>query len=486
MLNSGKKGIVFKGILFSLFLMGLGIAIVGRLILDHALCQMFGKPKSYFEKKLRAARKEGNQYLLIVKGLEYQNYLKVKKMPILNKGKFKGGLIVEKNMVRIHPNIGIGERTIGYDNEKGKAGLEGAYSDYLQGIDGKRVEQRITSKDWKPINYWNKKDPIEGSDVFTTIEPSLQQVAYQSLLNQLLTYQAHHGSVVVMEVETGEVKAMVNLTRSKDGSYKDTRNYAVWEAVEPGSTFKTASLLIAMEDGYITPETSVETGDGSYTFNNGSTIKDSHPLGTISVTKVLEESSNIGTAKLINNFYKKNPKKFISRLEDWNLTQRLGITIPGEGEPFVPTPSWSNWNNITLPWMSFGYNIKLTPLQILSFYNGIANDGKIVKPMFIKKIEHRGKKIAERVFIKTPTKRAVKPESAKVNIEKAIVAKRKVQISGNAMPNLRGEQGRTAISELENKGIRVIYSGTGKVIKQSILPYSPIKKGQVVYLELEK
>lgn len=362
--------------------------------LSISLGRMFHQPTSYFEKKLRKARKKGNQYLLLVKGLEYTNYLKIKSFPILEKGKFNGGLIIEKTQVRIHPSKRIGERTIGYDNDKGKVGLEGAYSDYLSGKDGERLEQRITSKQWKPVSFWNKKDPIEGSDVYTTIDPSLQEVAYKALIHQLHTYQAQHGSVVVMEVETGEIKAMVNLDRTKDGNYADTRNWAVYEKQEPGSTFKPVSILAAMEAGFVDENTFIDTGNGTYTIR-GNTIRDSHPLGTLSLQGIIEESSNVGTAKIMQMHYRKNPKKFINQLKDWKMDQKLGLEIPGESQPYITQPNQKAWNKLTLAWMSYGYNVQFTPLQMLTFYNGIANDGKMVKPLFIKKIVHRGKLVKE-------------------------------------------------------------------------------------------
>lgn len=287
----------------------------------------------------------------------------------------------------------MGARTIGYDDHRGKAGLEGAYSQDLAGVQGKRWEQFMGRGQWKPFKSW-EQEPVNGSNVFTTIDADMQIAAYNALQQQLISYNAEHGCVAVMEVATGKVKAIVNLKKMKDSVYADVYNYVVGEAAEPGSTFKTVSILAGLENEKFQPETKVETGSGRYRLYNR-VISDSHSYGTLDVAGVLIKSSNIGTAKLINNGYGSNPQEYFDQLEKWYMTKTMGIDIEGEAKPEFHHPSDNNWSNITLPVMSYGYGFKLTPLQILTFYNGIANGGKMLKPLFIDKIEKSDGQIIE-------------------------------------------------------------------------------------------
>ncbi len=380
--------------------------------LCDSLENIFNKPAYYFNRKISIARSNGVQYMLLIKGLNHEKFNRIKTFPILEKGQNKGGFIVERKSVRINTVKNIAGRTVGYDDYRGKAGLEGAYSSYLQGIDGARMEQRITLKDWKPINIWNEKEPVDGSNVYTTINLDIQNIAYTALNKQLQEYNASHGCVIVMEVSTGEIKAIANLQKIKDGTYKDLRNFAIWEANEPGSTFKTISLLVAMEHGFITPNSVVNIQKGKLELF-GKTISDEHSQkNDLTIKEVLQESSNVGTAKTIYNYYHEDPSDFTDQLKDWGLDKKLGLEIPGEGEPRIPTPKDKDWSRITLPWMSYGYSLKLTPLQILTFYNAIANDGTMLKPLLVKKVINKG--LEESVFLpKILSKQIAKPEVIK-------------------------------------------------------------------------
>jgi cell division protein FtsI (penicillin-binding protein 3) len=380
--------------------------------LSDSLENLFYKPSYYFNRKISIARENGVQYMLLIKGLNHEEFNRIKKFPILEKGQNKGGLIVERKSVRVNAAKDIAGRTIGFDDQRGKAGLEGAYSNFLKGSDGARIEQRITAKDWKPINIWNEKEPIDGADVYTTINLDIQNISYSALEKQLHAFDADHGCVVIMEVKTGEIKAMVNLQKTAQGVYKDLRNFAIWEANEPGSTFKTVSLLIAMEHEYINPNTVIHVGDGKLKLF-GRTVRDTHPdKKDLTISEVLEQSSNVGTAKVIYTYYHDDPSEFIDQIKEWNLHQKLEIEIPGEGEPHIPDPDDKDWNRITLPWMAYGYSLKLTPLQILTFYNAIANDGVMLKPLFVKKIMEKGvqEKVSKPEII---NKKIAKPEAIK-------------------------------------------------------------------------
>ncbi len=358
--------------------------------LADSLGKMFDKSPAHFNDKFARERDKKNRYMMLVKGLDYEQYQRIRKFPIFNKGQNKGGFIHESVSKRELIVQDIGVRTIGYDDKRGKVGLEGAYSDLLTGVEGRRWEQFMGRGKWKPMKSW-EQEPQSGSSVYTTIDADLQMISYDALYQQLSDFEAEHGSVVVMEVGTGKVRAIVNLTRKKDGSYVDDYNYAVGEAAEPGSTFKAVSLLVAMADGHITKESTVETGGGKYTLYNR-TITDSHGYGTLTVDGVVKKSSNIGTAKLINQYYSSNPNEFFKRMEEWHMLKPLGVDILGEGKPIMHRPGDAAWSNITLPVMAYGYGLQLTPIQLVTFYNAIANDGKMVKPLFMDKIAKKGQK----------------------------------------------------------------------------------------------
>ncbi|WP_185851783.1 penicillin-binding protein [Blattabacterium cuenoti] len=350
------------------------------------------KPKSFFYKKFKSEKKKGNRYFLLGKNLDYTSLKKLREFPIFNQGQIRGGFIVEKKICRISTLKNVGERTLGYDDHRGKAGLEGAFSKYLKEKDGKRLEQRISYKVWKPLK--NEVDPEDGKDVYSTIDISLQDIAYHALLKELSISRAEHGCVVLMDVKSGEIPVMVNLERTKKNTYEDLRNFAVWEGNEPGSTFKTMSILAALEDKKIDVNMIVNTEGGVFKLK-GREIRDTHYKGEKKMTpkQILERSSNIGVVKIILDHYKNDIKGFIKHLYKWKLNQKIGIDIPGESDPFIPKPGEKNWSDLTLPWMTFGYNIKLTPLQILTFYNAIANGGKMIKPLFIREIKFHGKSI---------------------------------------------------------------------------------------------
>jgi len=353
--------------------------------LSDSLSRMFSKPSSYFEERLTTERKKKNRYMTLIKGLNYEEYQRIKSFPIFNKGQNKGGFIHETKPKRELVLADVGARTIGYDDNRGKAGLEGAYTKDLSGTEGKRWEQFMGRGQWRPFKSW-EQEPVEGSNVYTTIDAGMQITAYSALQDQLIKYNADHGCVVVMEVKTGKIRAIVNLKKITDSIYSDVLNYVVGEGAEPGSTFKTVSLLAGMENDKFTPETTVETGSGRYRLYNR-VISDTHGYGTLTVEGVLMKSSNIGTAKLINAAFGSDPQEYFGQLDKWKLTKPLGIDIAGEAAPQFHRPEDPDWSNITLPVMAYGYGFKLTPLQLLTFYNGIANGGTMVKPLFIDKIE---------------------------------------------------------------------------------------------------
>ena len=362
------------------------------------LSDLLGVSKKSITSKLDKAVRNGNRYLLIAKDLTYSQQSKIKQLPLFNRPSYSGGLIVEHKMVREHPLGKMAERTVGRvikERQGGfkRVGLEGAFSQYLEGEAGQRLKQKIAGGQWKPINDENEKEPTEGYNVHSTINVNIQDIAHTALLEQLEKFKAEHGSVVVMETQTGKIKAIANLGRTELGTYYEMLNYAVGEAHEPGSTFKLMAMVAALEDNVVDENSLVSTGNGELTFFNKFKVRDSKRggYGTISAAKVFEVSSNTGMVKIINDNYGKNPKRFVNRLYNMGINKPLGLTIWGEGEPKIPHPNdKKEWDRLDLPWMAFGYGLALTPLQTLAFYNAIANNGVMVKPRFIDKIESFG------------------------------------------------------------------------------------------------
>ena len=368
-----------------------------------ALCEelsgLLGNTTNYYKEKLRSAKRNRNRYLLIARNVGYNDYVKMKNFPIFKLGVYRGGFIAEQKTVRAHPIGKIAERTIGYDDHRGGAGIEGAFTEYMQGTNGWRLKQKMAKGQWKPINDVNEQEPVDGRDVITTLDVNIQDITHYALLKQMEYFEADHGCAVVMETKTGEIKAISNLGRTSNGGYYEKRNYAVWESHEPGSTFKLASLMVGLEDKVIDTSTVVDTGKGRM-YINGSKVEDSEVggHGKISMARVFEVSSNVGIVKAIKKHYDDNPNKFINRIEKFGLNKQTGVRIKGEGKPFIPKPKTSAWSPIALEWMAWGYGISLTPLQTLTFYNAVANNGEMVKPRFIKELRVGGE--VERRFEK--------------------------------------------------------------------------------------
>lgn len=355
------------------------------------------KTKSQYRRELVSARKKGSRYHLIKRNVKYIDLQVLKTFSIFNRGKYKGGLLYIQENKRVRPFKLLAERTIGYERKDIKPiGLEGAYSNYLKGVDGKRLMKKIAGGVWMPITDENEVEPLDGSDIYTTIDINIQDVAENALITQLQLHEAGHGTVVLMEVETGNIKAIANLQRDKNGNYNESYNYALGYSTEPGSVFKLASLMAAFEDGYASLEDIVSTGNG-ITKYYGDEMKDSHEggYGDISVQRSFEVSSNVGVSKLIVKNYSSKPQQFVDRIRKMGLGEPLGIEISGEGTPLIKNANDKDWYGTTLPWMSIGYETHLTPLQILTFYNAVANNGKMVKPRFVTHINQRGQKIKQ-------------------------------------------------------------------------------------------
>ncbi len=375
---------------------GLTDEVFSRDVDSLALClSQFFKDYSVSEYKQRLvkARKEGRRYYRINRRrVSYTELKEIKDYPIFRLGKNKGGFLPEQIDRRKLPFGMLASRTIGklYEEKEkgGMLGLERAYNNELKGKNGVSTYARISGR-WVPEEVL---PPQNGKDIQTSIDIEIQDVAENSLMQQMKKYDGDHGVAILMEVETGKIKAIVNLFRRSPGDYiEDNFNYAIGESTEPGSTFKLASFIAALEDGYINLEDSIDTGNGVQRYYDRN-MRDSHSggYGKLTYRQVFEKSSNVGTSKMIVENYKSNPKRFVDRLYSMGLNKPNGLEIKGEGVPSIKYPGSKTWSGVSLPWMSIGYEVQLTPLQILTFYNAVANNGKMMKPYFVTGIYEHG------------------------------------------------------------------------------------------------
>lgn len=380
------------------------------------------RTKAEYKKYLIRARKSGKRYLLIRKNVTYPELQEIKAWPIFNLGRYKGGMIAIQHNKRVMPFKMLAHRTIGYVRSDIKpVGLEGGYDEELAGVRGKRLMQKIAGGTWIPVNEEDEIRSENGKDLVTTIDINLQDVVENSLMNAVRRHNADHGTCIVMEVATGKIKAIANIGKTGDDSYWEDYNYAVGEATEPGSTFKLASLLALLEDSHISISDSIDLELGQHEFYDR-VMKDSekHELRNVTVKHAFEVSSNVAFAKLIDQYYQHEPEKFIKHLERFGLFEKTGISIQGEAAPYIKRANDKHWSGVTLPWMAVGYELTLTPLQLLAFYNTIANDGYPVKPYLVEEIQKNGR-----------TVKTMEPEVSKKRIcSEATLANAKLLLEG--------------------------------------------------------
>jgi cell division protein FtsI (penicillin-binding protein 3) len=367
--------------------------------LGEQLAALFkDKTAKQYIKLLRKARKSGDRYVVLKRNVPYKDLQTLKTFPIFKRGK-RGGLVTLQTNKRERPFKMLAARTIGMARTGIKpVGLEGAFDTTLTGISGQRLMQKIAGGVWRPINDENEVEPKDGSDLYTTLDINIQDVAENALLKTLMKNNASHGCAILMEVKTGEIRAIANLTRNgKDSSshaYSEDLNYAVGYATEPGSTFKLASYLAVMDEYDVNLDEKIQVGNGEVTYYN-KTIKDHDPPESpvLTLQRAFEVSSNVAAAKTIVKYYSKNPQQYINKLKSFHLNQKLGLSIPGEANPLIKETKSKDWSGLSLPQISYGYESLITPLQTLTLYNAIANDGKMVKPRFEKEIQRNGKTV---------------------------------------------------------------------------------------------
>jgi len=371
------------------------------------VAEFFGTSKSQFKQKMDQAFKKGSRWFLIYPNeVNYNQLQRFKRLPMMANNGFGSGLIVVTENERVMPHGDLGSRMIGTLNKGafggvhgnvGYSGIEGLMEGYLSGKNGTALKRNFSGR-WIDVPVIEPKD---GSDVITTLNVNLQDFANNALHRQMETSQAEWGTAIVMEVKTGEVKALANLGRKADGSYAETYNFALGHqgASEPGSTFKLMSLMVAMEHGYVDTSDVFDTGNGVWKYR-GQTVYDSDyhrgGHGQLTMKEIFELSSNVGVAKIITKYYEGHEQDYIDRIYNFGLNKPMGLGFFGEGIPKIKYPGDSDWWGPSLAWISYGYEIKLTPLQTAAFYNAVANNGQMVKPKFVKEVRRNG--ILEKEF----------------------------------------------------------------------------------------
>jgi len=340
----------------------------------------------------RSKKSKKNKYVLLQNKVTHNELNALRKMPILELGQNKGGLIAEQRPNREKPFGLLAQRTVGVLRDVNPVGIERAFNQTLSGVDGKHLKRKIAKGIWVPQDSEGNRLPRAGNNVVTTINTDMQDVAEKALENTLLHHDADWGCVVLMEVATGEVKVIANLKKQEDGSVRELFNYAMAKHVSPGSTFKLASLIAGLEDGFFKVKDSVRTYGGRFAFYDR-VMKDSK-LGVydkITIKKAFIKSSNVGISRIIFDNYKSNPIAFTDRIYKMGLSTALELELPFPNNLKSPIPNKGSWSGVTLPWMSIGYEMQLTPIHMLTFYNAIANQGKMVKPIFTSAISRDGK-----------------------------------------------------------------------------------------------
>lgn len=342
-----------------------------------------------YKRMIRDARETGKRYLVLNrKQINYQTKKDMSAWPIFREGRLRGGVLFEKMEVRYRPFSHLSRRTIGFVNENGKgAGLEYSFDKALGGQDGEALFQKIAGGTWMPVFDANNIKSIDGLDIQTTIDINLQDVAETALYDAMKSHHADEGTVVVMEVKTGEIKAISNLSADGSGDFVEKFNHAVGGNFEPGSTYKLVTMMAFLEETNVQLSDMIETGKGEFNFyKHKVTDHEEGGYGTISVQKAFEVSSNIAMAKLADKHFGLKPEKFVEYADRLKLSKPMGLQITGESSPKIPRPKDKYWSGITLPWMAYGYGFEMSPMHTLALFNAVANDGKMIKPIIVKRV----------------------------------------------------------------------------------------------------
>lgn len=438
--------------------------------LSLCLSRLFsdGSPEKY-KQQLTAAYDKKARYYLLRKNLPYYQYQALRGLPIFNKGQRKGGFIEDPRIKRINPYGMLAYRTIGLWRENSQAiGMEATYDTILNGESGSRVEQKMTGGVWVPVDG-SEVEPANGKDIVTTLDISIQEVAEHAMMSVLQQYECLYGTCIVMEVQTGKIRGLVNLGRQKDGTYWEDFNYAMIPT-EPGSTFKLVTLLSLLNDKYINVNDKVDAQGGAIRFGNR-TMRDSHlGLGLMTIKDAFAHSSNAAMAKLAYQYYYKDPQKYIDHLKKLHLNIRTGIDLAGERRPLVKNPGSETWSATTLPWMATGYEVLVSPLHTCMVYNSVANGGKMMRPYLISSIREYGKDV--KVFSPKVIEEAVGDSSTVAQLQACM---REVVLTGTAksiQSPFYTMAGKTGTAQVADKGIKY----TDGVYQGSFVGYFPADK----------
>lgn len=375
-----KNGKIFKDNVDSLSI------CLSKTFQDHT-------PREY-KTLLQEGYKNKDRYFLLKRDISFTQYQQLRQFPMFRLGKNKGGLIAETKNKRINPFKLLANRTIGLSRQNAQnVGLERTYDNYLSGTTGKRLMRRIAGGTFVPVEGYDI-EPENGHDVITTLDVNMQDIVETALMNMMVANEAENGTCILMEVKTGKIKAIANLGRQPDGSYFEDMNYAL-RATEPGSTFKLATVISVLDDKYATMNNMVNLQEGKWQIGRR-TVFDSepHPGQTnVTIKHAFELSSNVGMAKLAYQFYNKKPNDFVWHLRKLRLDKPTGIDLVGEDQPVIKTTASKTWSATSLPWMAFGYEVLISPLQTCMLYNAVANNGKMMKPYLVNSINEYGKPV---------------------------------------------------------------------------------------------
>ena len=356
------------------------------------------RTKEQYKNEILSARRNKNRNFLIKRTVDYNQLQALKKFPIFRKGRNGGGLKIEQDNRRIYPFGDLAYRTLGYVSKVDSlVGIEGSFDTYLKGTDGRQLRRKISGGDWMPLRDGMEVEPKDGKSIVTTLDVNIQDIAQTELEKQLIEKGAHHGSVIVMETKTGAIRAIASLQKYSAGAYREVFNYAIAESVEPGSTFKLASYMALLEDGYIKPTDSIDNKNGTFAYRGKSFHDDGRAStkGIITVEEAFAHSSNPAIAQLVLKHYSGKEEQFYNKIAGFGLNKKLGLQISGEASTFIQNPNTKNkalgWSALSLPQMSTGYEVRLAPIHTLTFYNAIANNGKMVKPRFVESIIYQNR-----------------------------------------------------------------------------------------------
>ncbi len=358
--------------------------------ISYSLARLFGDGSTAeYKQLLRTGYREKDRYFLLKKKLSFKDYQQLRNFPLVRLGRNKSGFIADKKIIRLNPYKMLAFRTIGLLRDNNKVGLEVTYDKQLTGAAGKRLVRFISGGASVPVDDF-EVEPENGKDIITTLDVNIQDIAENALMKMMVGNEAAHGCAIVMEVKTGKIKAIANLGRASNGDYFEDYNYAITPS-EPGSTFKLATMLSLLEDKKVNLNSRVNLEGGIWRIY-GQTVYDSekHGLGKVTVKQAFEHSSNVGMAKLAWTYYNSNPNRFVDHLHRLRLDTLTGIDLVGEIKPAVYRPGSRHWSRTTLPWMAFGYNLLVTPLQTLSLYNAVANNGVMMKPYLVNEVSQDG------------------------------------------------------------------------------------------------